>query len=225
MNPINDEQILWTFSDTFTNNSKYEQIYNTESYSKTVSNSHSFSIKLSEKISQKINIKSKFKIPFIDSVPEVGIEMGTESSSEQQWSETITEQVTVTAPSQAIKTSPNSILNVLYIIKQGVYDSKGIINFEVKNINEKIFNIPRFYFTETGDYINVSWSMFSISDIINVLKDGGYTNQIKNNSHKYSIITIDNPEEPNRVYLNLPITWQSQGSKIEVSHYEESLVD
>lgn len=223
MNPINDEQILWTFNDTFRNDSNYEQEYNTESYTKEITNTHTFSVGITESITNSLSISASFKIPFINTSTEVKNELTIGFNSSQEWSDSISEKVSVVAPSQRIKASPHSVLKVLYVIKQGVYNSKGIINFEVENINQKLFQIPHFYFTTDGNFQNVSWEMWSAAEIVETLREIGYINQLKNNSQQYSIITVDNINHPNKIYLNLPVSWQSQGGQIQISHYQESL--
>lgn len=228
MTPIDDEQILWTFSDTFRNNSNHEQIYNTESYTKEIINTHTFSINLTETYSKSISVNAGFKIPFLENGEFNG---GTENqetfeiSEGKQWSDSKTEKVSVKAPSQTIKASPHSALKVLYIIKQGVYASKGIVNFKVqkKDLDIKNFLIPHFYFKSDGSLQTTIWEQWSVLDIVNTLKELGYLNQLKNNATQYSVVTVDDVANPSNFYLNLPIAWKSQGGQIEVSHYEESL--
>ncbi|MCL8209544.1 ETX/MTX2 family pore-forming toxin [Spiroplasma attinicola] len=228
MKPIDDEQILWTFSDTFRNDSNHEQLYNSESYTKEITNTHTFTLSLAETYSKTISLNAGFKIPFLGDGELNGSaesQATFEISEGKQWSDSKTEKVSVKAPSQTIKASAHSALKVLYIIKQGVYASKGIVNFEVqkKDLDAKNFLIPHFYFKTDGSFQSSIWEKWSVLDIVNTLKELGYLNQLKNNSTQYSVVTVDDIENPNNFYLNLPIAWKSQGGQIEVSHYEESL--
>lgn len=225
MKAIDDEQVLFTFNDTFSNNSSYEQIYNTESYSREIVNTHTFSMSITEITSKTTNIGGSFTIPFLNSGigGEAKHEMHYELQNNKQWSDSEEEAIIVTAPSQAIKTSAHSVLRVSYVVKQGIYNSRGVVNFEVEDLEKETFNIPHFFFKEDGSFDYVTWEMKSVLEIIDAFKKTGYIDQFKNNSTKYSVITMDDIENPTKIYLNLPISWKSQGGQIQVTHYEEPL--
>ncbi|WP_400254773.1 hypothetical protein [Spiroplasma endosymbiont of Cleonymus obscurus] len=59
--------------------------------------------------------------------------------------------------------------------------------------------------------------------MIKLLVDNGYKEQLKIGSNTYSIISTDNPDNPKTVFLNLPISWDSQGGKLNVTFDEKSL--
>lgn len=226
MTPLDNDQNIWTFSHSFRNDSPFEQTYDTWAYEKKVTNTHSFSVSITEKTTTKINIKGKITIPFLNKIDtgsgEIGggLEVDFEFGQQKQWTDTETETITITAPSQKIKASSKSILNVLYTIKQGLFLNKGIVNFEVTDLTAKKFKVPHFWFDENGNYKNPTWDFLSVTEITDMLKSSGYSEQLQSKKSNYSILTVDNIQDPQKFYLNLPVTWESQGGKIDISHYE-----
>ncbi len=198
-----DEKVVQTFSNTYTNNSTKAQTFYTQSYSETITNQHSFSWKMTEKLAT----KASFTVPFVG-----GTDFTAEVSSEQQTSNTITETQTLTNPSQPFIVSPNSLGTALYVIKQGSYHNEGMIRFNISNLNDRITG--SYYWGWTGEWWETG---MTFKDLILLLAKNGFADQIKNTSTNFSIISTDNPSNPTSATLNLPVTWNSQGGKLDVT--------
>lgn len=203
-----EENVLETFENSYSNNSDSEQVYQTQSYSKDITNTSTFSWKLSEKVS----IKTSWKIPFIGA-EEINVELG----AEQQWTNTKTTTEKITNPNQPFKVKPHSLGTVLYTIKQGIYKNEGKINYSV-NLNDTIAS--SYYWSESGTWTKVD---YTIKDIIKLLVEHGYKDQLKMDFDSYSIISTNNPDNPKNVFLNLPISWQSEGGKMNVTFDEKPI--
>lgn len=208
MIPI-DEKIVETFQNTYTNNASSPQTFYTQSYSQTITNTYSFVWKMTEKISA----KASFNVPFVG-----GTDFTAEISSDQQTTNTVTEAQTLTNPSQPFIVKPKSVGTALYIIKQGTYHNEGLIRFNVNNLNDKITG--SYYWGSTGEWWEAS---MSIKDLILLLSKNGFAEQIKNTSTNFSIISTDNPNNPTSATLNLPVSWNSQGGKLDITFNETPL--
>lgn len=203
-----EENTLETFENTYSNNSDNEQTYSTQSYSKAITNTHTFSWKVTEKVS----VKTKAKIPFIGE-SEVNVEVG----GEQQGTDTKTTTETLTSPSQPFKVKAHSLGTALYTIKQGIYQNEGKISYPV-NLDDTITS--SYYWSDTSVW---SKTDFKVKDLIKLLVDHGYSDQLKMDADTYSIISTDNPDNPKTIFLNLPVSWESQGGKLNVTFDEKSL--
>lgn len=206
-----DEIILQTFDNDYANESPNEQIFKTQEYQKTITNTHSFSISLLEKAS----FKTSFKVPFVSNT-----EINVEVISDQKWNDITTSSEKLVYPSQEFKVSPFSYAKATYIIKQGTYDNDGVISFSV-DLSD-YFDFPMMAKDNDGSNTNY-WVRFTMRDIIDSLNDLGLGNKIKMDLNQYSIITTDNPKKPTKAYLNLPISWESQGGKLDVKFSEEPI--
>ncbi|MBP1524960.1 MAG: ETX/MTX2 family pore-forming toxin [Spiroplasma ixodetis] len=190
-----DENIVDSFQDIYTNSSNTEQIYQTQSQSKTITNTNTFSWKTLEKIG--VKVKAEFKIPWVG---KSDVETSAEFGSEQQGTKTTTDSETLTNTSQSFKLKSHSIGTVLYTIKQGTYHNEGKISYPV-NLTDTISS--SYYWSQTGQW---SKSEYTIKDLIKLLVDNGYKEQLKIGSNTYSIISTDNPDNPKTVFFNSIVT-------------------
>lgn len=203
-----DEKVVQTFKNDYTNNTPNEQTYYTQSYSETITNTHTFSWKLTEEVSA----KASFKVPLVGDT-EFSVKVG----SEQQTTDSTTTSQTLTNPSQPFKVSPKSLGTALYVIKQGTYHNEGLVRFKV-NLDDNIGG--SYYWGHTGEW----WQAGStIRELISILNKNGYANQIKNTSTKFSVLSTDNPNNPTTASLNIPVSWDSQGGKLSVTFDETPL--
>ncbi|MDQ7983057.1 MAG: ETX/MTX2 family pore-forming toxin [Spiroplasma sp.] len=193
-------QEIESYHNTYKNNSPNEQTFSTQSFSKTISNSTSFSFKMN----QEIELKTSVKIPFI-SESELNIKLGFE----QQWNDTKTDSITRTIPSQQVKVNPHSETTVRYLVKETKYHVKGMASYTV-NLNDRIYFLP---LIKNGQKFLPS---FTIKQIISKLEVDGFGDKIKNTSKEFSVIKTDNPNNPSQVTLNLPVEWEIEGSELDV---------
>lgn len=210
---LKNEVILQTFTDTFTNKTANNQTFQTQAYEKEVSDTHTFSIGLSEKVS----FKTKFKIPFL-----VNQELTAEVSASQNWTSSKTVKEKLINPSQPFIVSPYSIGKAIYVIKQGTFHNQGVLRFAV-NLKTDYFDLPNFSRSPENNEVQWIWYRFRMSQIIEDQVHMGFADYLKLDSLEYSIISADDPYKPTKAYLNLPITWDSQGGKMEVTFEEEAI--
>lgn len=203
-----NEKIVATFSNSYTNNSPRQQRFYTQSYSETITNQYSFSWKMAEKVAA----KASFTVPFVG-----GVELTAEISSEQQTTTSITQAQTLTNPSQPFIVGPKSLGTVLYIIKQGTYHNEGTIRFNI-SLDDKITG--NYYWGPTGEWWETS---MSIRNLILLLSENGFADQIKNTSTNFSVISTNDPNNPSSATLNLPVTWDSEGGKLDITLNETHL--
>ncbi|MDQ7983058.1 MAG: ETX/MTX2 family pore-forming toxin [Spiroplasma sp.] len=203
------ETVIQRLESTYKNYTASEQIYSTQSFIKTITNNYTFSWSIKEDI----ELKASVSVPFLKN----SLEVTTKFSSQQSWSksEIITE--TLTNPSQAIKVSPDSQKKVFYIIKQKTYHEDGCIRYSV-NLDDTISSSV---YWKNGVWANTS---FSMKEIIKLLAVKGYADKIKFSAKEFSIISVDDPNNPVLVTINLPISWESQGGAIEIDVVKESLL-
>lgn len=118
MTAISDN-VVQTFENNYINKTSSSQTFQTQSYSKTIGNTNSFTISLNESAS----FETSFNFLFWNSSINVNI------NSSQTWDKTTTTEETVTAPSQSFIVGSNSKGIAQYIIRQGTYKSDGIIRY------------------------------------------------------------------------------------------------
>lgn len=215
-----EEIMLQNFNNTYINSTSNKQTFQIQEYSRTITNTHSFSVSLTESITNTVSISASFKTPLVDS--EIKDELTMGFSDSQEWTETISSSEILTNPSQSFIVNPYSIGRASYIIKQGTYYNEGVIRFPI-NLSDQIL-IPIFSnfpasFPESYFHLNNF-----LEFIIPTLK-AGYADQMRMDSNKYSLISLENPENPEsgEIYLNLPISWESQGGELEVNFSETAL--
>ncbi|WP_346350294.1 ETX/MTX2 family pore-forming toxin [Spiroplasma endosymbiont of Calodromius spilotus] len=200
------DNVVQTFEGNYTNNSSSFQTFQTQSYSKTIGNTNSFTISLSESVS----FETSFKFLFFNSSINVDI------NSNQEWNKTTTTEETVSAPSQSFIVSPHSKGTAQYIIRQGTYNSSGVIRY-FKPLDFKLWS-PNF-----KDIYGNTWS--SNTTLTNMIKRIGskYGDMLAMDYKGNSILSTDNINNPTVIIFNIPITWNSQGGKLDVTFDELQL--
>ena len=224
--PRNDMQVIKSYENTYTNNTSSVQISRTQSRTETVTGTHQFTMNLTEKITNGIGnkITGKISLPLGGIEDTISFEFGSEKGTEKTWTDTTTTSVEETAPSQEIKQNPYTILHVKYLIKQGTLDYKGIAQFKITDLLNKLIRIPIFYFGAGDIPEEINWETYSMNEILKILKEEGYGNQlISKKENEYAIVSVDNINDPRLVFLNLPIEWSSQASGISLEYYEEPI--
>nr|WP_269078635.1 ETX/MTX2 family pore-forming toxin [Spiroplasma mirum] len=123
-----------------------------------------------------------------------------------------TETETVEVPEQEFTLPAYKTVVVTYIIEEGTYQSDGWIRFFVssdtliwtstwENPDGQQYSIP----------FNLRW-------LVGYFKSIGHGKYLLNNYQGDSVITVDNLDNLQKISLNLPISWVSQGKKINVEY-------
>ncbi|WP_253301343.1 ETX/MTX2 family pore-forming toxin [Spiroplasma endosymbiont of Phyllotreta cruciferae] len=205
MTAISDN-VVQTFEDNYTNNSSSSQTFQTQSYSKTIGNTNSFTISLNESVS----FNTSFDFLFFNS--SINVDM----NSSQTWDKTTTTEETVTAPSQSFIVSPNSKGTVEYIIRQGTYNSNGIIRY-YEQLDFK-FASP-YWKTKGGKEV---YSLINLVDMIKIIGTK-YRDMLSMDYKGNCVWSVDNVDNPTVIIFSIPITWNSQGGKLDVTFDETPL--
>lgn len=224
--PRNDTAVIKNYENTYINHSNLPQKRLTQSRTETISETHSFSVTLSERISTSAGVKisGKIRVPIAEIKEELEIKFGVESKSEKSWNESKTTTISETVPSQEILQNPHTTLHVNYKVSQGTWDYNAITRFKIDDMENNLFRIPLFYFSEKGTINYIVWNNYSIKETLEILKEYGYSDQLNlDQKREYSIISVDNIENPKKIFVNLPITWNSPTSGFTLDHYEEPL--
>jgi len=200
------DNVVQTFENNYINNTSSSQTFQTQSYSKTVGNTNSFTISLNESVS----FNTSFKFLFWNSSIDVNI------NSTQTWDKTTTTEETVTAPSQSFIVGPNSKGTAQYIIRQGTYKSNGIIRYYLPS-DFKLWS-PNWKGLD-----GKTWS--SSTTLTNMIKRIGtkYSDMVSMDYKGNSILSTDNVNNPTVIIFNIPINWNSQGGKLDVNFSEAPL--
>lgn len=224
--PRNDTRIIKSYENIYTNNTSSKQVSKTQSRTETVVEKHQFSMELNEKICTNIGnkITGKISIPLGGIEDTVSFTFGEETGTEKKWSDSKTTSIEETIPSQEINQNPYTILHVKYLVTQGTTDYDGISQFKMFDLTSKIIRIPTFYFASNENPSGMIWDNYSIKDILKILKEEGYSNQLlAKKKDQYSLISVDDLDNPKTAILNLPIKWNSQTSGINLEYYEEPI--
>lgn len=223
--PRNDTRIIESYENVYTNNTSSKQVSKTQSRTETFTEKHQFSMELTEKVCTNVEnkITGKISLPLGGVEDTISFAFGEETGTEKSWSDSKTNSVEETIPSQEINQNPYTILHVKYLITQGTTDYNGIARFKMSDLTSKIIRIPTFYFGSNENPNSMIWNNYSIKDIVKILKDEGYDDQLIEEENHYSLISVDNLSNPKTAVLNLPIKWSSQTSGINLEYYEEPI--
>lgn len=202
-----DSTIVYVGANKFTNNTSLVQTFLTLAYSLDINNLQSFTSYLPEKNAV---VDTSFKVPFIND-----LQFNAKLTSTSKWTGTQITEETLANKSQSIEVPPKSKVMVDILFKQETYHNKGLISFKV-DLDDTISSL--YYFDDNHNWATTN---FTMKEIIEILVQHGYGEQIKNTSSEYSIISTDDPVNPSEVNLNLPVSWETQQGKIEVVVQEE----
>ncbi|WP_368486688.1 ETX/MTX2 family pore-forming toxin [Spiroplasma sp. DGKH1] len=197
-----NSNVIETFDDTYTNNTNNNQKIKTQSYSKTITNTTSWSITggTKTKITEKVN--------FIFFEGKISAELDISGG----YTNTTTETETVEAPEQEFILPANKTGVVTYIIEEGTYQSDGRIRFFVSP--DTLIWTSTWEDSAGGQHS----APFNLRGLVEYFKSHGYGKYFLNNYQGDSVITVDNLDNPQKISLNLPISWVSKGEKISVEY-------
>lgn len=208
MEPIS-ESVDNTFQDVYNNNTPNKQTFQTQSYSKEITNTATFNIQLQDKVAVSVSASFFF----------ANISVGVDFSSTRAWTDTQTAKETITAPSQSFTVDPYSRGIASYVIKSGTYNVTGAVrvNLPLDTLMWTSLIAPDFPGDEEHNY------SYTLREVVGFLNEAGYGDMIRMDSDKFTTISTDNPENPTMVSLNLPVNYVSRGGKLEVNFTQEPL--
>lgn len=221
------ENVIKEYHQEYINKSNFEVIRPTYSRTKKVIDSHTFDISLSENIAYEYSeeVTGTIGVPFDNIIETMTFKFGGELGSVQHWSDFTSEEATETIPAHEIPQGPNSKLTIDYVISQDIIKFDGIAKFKIKDLFSSDFRIPFIYFDQNGDFDYMVWNKYSLREIIDILKEMGFENELldSDENHDYSVLTVDNIEQPKKANLNLPLTWTATTENFKLVNMEEPL--
>lgn len=195
------ENLIQNFDHKYENSTPNKQTFQTQSYQKKVTNTSTIAINFQEQIKNSL----KISVVFGDNTLEVSF------TSQQTWTNTVSVEETLTAPSQSFIVDPYSIGMATYTIKESLDDVKGIIRFFVP-LDGKLDSSK--WRNPNNHTINQGYLPFR--DLVRELNAAGYGELLKMNATNFSIISADNPSNPTQISINIPIEWQDKTNHLNV---------